>query len=392
MGHVGAWHWDAKTNDHTGVNVRQWFPAGLHTLELSGRSNGHAIDKLALFNYDQLTLSPNDLDTRSGTPQASVDGNTIDLNSDPSNATIVPAGVNYTPGECKDDTVALPAIADILFSEGSVFNQGPINFAPQPAKAFLRFDTRAVTNIESATLEITVVDGVGDAEIEYALLDSTVWEEIDIALDPSPLPVLQLATAGRRWVSGTRYSVELPAADLESGLPGLSISALSAEAWLSMAPREDSLQMPLLLLKGSGDFCANYRAAVAASNPEATELTSNPEEVTDPQAIAETVAEEAEPTESVAEPVSTEVVESTSTAESPVSTSTPGSQSEATSNPEASEPAADPRPVQSPAPLVTPTSDKAAQGGSGGGSFGLLFLCSLLAGGIIRRVKGVRYT
>ena len=387
MGHVGAWYWDAKTNDHTGVNVRQWFPAGLHTLEISGRSSGHAIDKLALFKYDQLTLSPNDLDSRSGTPQASVDGNAVALNrADSSAATVVPAGVNYTPGECLDDTLALPAIADILFSEGSVFNQGPLNFAPQPARAFLRFDTRAVTNIESAALEITVVDGEGDAEIEYALLDSAVWEEIDITLDPAPQSVLQLATAGRRWVSGTRYSVELPAADLQSGLPGLSITALSSNAWLSMAPREDSLQMPLLLLRGSGDFCANYRAAVAASNPESNEVASNPEQDPVPQTAP------LEPTETASEPVSTEGVVPTAIVEPVDSTPNQASPTEATSNSDASDPTVDPRPVESVAPLVNPSSDKTAQGGSGGGSFGLLFLCSLLTGGIIRRVKGGRYT
>jgi len=362
MGHAGAWFWDAKTNDHTGVNVRQYFPAGLHTLEISGRSNGHAIDKMALFKYDQLALSPNDLDSRSGTPQASIDGNAAAIiSADSSGATVVPGGLNYTPGECTDGTLALPAIADILLTEGNVFNPLALNFAPQPAKALLRFDTSAATNVESAALEITVDDGAGDAEIEYSLLDSTVWEEIDITVDPPPQPVLQLATVSQKWVSGTRYSVELPAGDLQSGLLGLSVTAVSSRAWLSMASRENSLQMPLLLLRGSGSFCDDYRSALAGSNLESMETPSIQQPV------------ESAPNDELVEPSVNQDTTVSGSAQS---------SGESTNNNQGS--------AENMALQGNAVTETLPQGGSGGGSMDLLFLWSLLAGGIMRRVRGVR--
>ncbi|MCI5064623.1 DUF5060 domain-containing protein, partial [bacterium] len=49
-----TWSWDAKTVDNVGRPVRQYFSAGTHTMEVSGRSNGHCIDRIALYKYDSV--------------------------------------------------------------------------------------------------------------------------------------------------------------------------------------------------------------------------------------------------------------------------------------------------------------------------------------------------
>ena len=278
MGHHGAWFWDAKVVDHVGANVRQFFDAGTHTMEISGRSNGHAIDKMALFKYEDLELSPNDLDARSGTPQASIDGNAAIVDSpESSGATVVTSGLQYTPGECVNGTLALPALADLHVLNGGLFNQPALAFAPQPAVTLLRFDTSSVGAVNTASLEMTIDSGQSDAPIEFALLDDNDWQETDSALDPAPEYVLQLALADRNWTAGTRYSVALPAEQLASGIVNMSVAATMPSAPLTMASRENSLQMPLLVLKGNGNFCENYQSAVSTLNVESTELPTEQE-------------------------------------------------------------------------------------------------------------------
>lgn len=277
MGHHGAWFWDARVNDHVGANARQFFSAGTHVMEVSGRSNGHAIDKMALYRYESLELSPNDLDVRSGTPQSSIDGNaaiSAVTNTDTGVVMEVLSGVRYTPGECSDGTLAIPAVADVHLRDGGLVNTNSLDVAPQTATALMRFDTSIVPQFDSAALEVSVGLGNGNATLEYALLDSTAWQESDAALDPAPQYVQQLALAEREWASGTRYSIPLNTQNLQGSVVNMSIVAVASDVALSLASREDSLEMPLLLLRGTGDFCETYRANVATLNPEAGETGS----------------------------------------------------------------------------------------------------------------------
>jgi len=50
MNKGGQWHWDAKTSDNDGHIIFAVFDeAGDYTIEISGRSKGHGIDKFLLF-------------------------------------------------------------------------------------------------------------------------------------------------------------------------------------------------------------------------------------------------------------------------------------------------------------------------------------------------------
>ncbi len=51
------WSWSAKTVDNVGRPIRQFFSAGDHVIEISGRSRGHAIDRLVMYRYDQIRYS-----------------------------------------------------------------------------------------------------------------------------------------------------------------------------------------------------------------------------------------------------------------------------------------------------------------------------------------------
>ncbi len=300
MGHHGAWFWDAKVNDHVGANVRQFFPAGTHVMEVSGRSNGHAIDKIALYRYESLELSPNDLDIRSGTPQSIIDGNAanaVSVNNDPRAVSEIPLGLQYTPGECTNGTLALQPVADVHLLNGGLLNTGSLEVSPLVATTLMRFDTSIAPKFDTAELELTVIDGDQPATIEYALLDGTGWAESDSALDPAPQYVLQLALEQRTWNSNTRYSIPLSAGNLQSDIINMSIAAVSAEGGLTVASRENSQQMPLLVMRGSGDFCETYRANVTALGAEAVEMESTSTGATDDTTAAGTESGESMQTE-----------------------------------------------------------------------------------------------
>jgi len=278
MGHHGAWFWDAKINDHVGANVRQFFSEGIHVMEVSGRSNGHAIDKIALYRYESLDLSPNDFDVRSGTPQSSIDGNNVDVAtaaSGPSVVSEIPLGLQYTPGECTNSTLALQPVADIHRFNGELFNTASLKVSPMTASTLMRFDTTHVPVFNTAELELTVINGDQTATIEYALLDDTRWAESDSALDPAPQYILQLAQEQRLWKSNTRYSIPLSTDSLQSKLVNMSIAPAAnqpaTDNGVTLASRESSLEMPLLVVRGSANFCDTYRANVAALGVEAGE-------------------------------------------------------------------------------------------------------------------------
>jgi len=58
----GQWSWSTKTVDNVGKPIRQYFSAGDHTIEISGRSHGHAIDRIVMFRYAEISYSQNKFD------------------------------------------------------------------------------------------------------------------------------------------------------------------------------------------------------------------------------------------------------------------------------------------------------------------------------------------
>jgi len=63
---LGRWSWTSKTVDHVGKPIRQYFSKGTHTIEVSGRSFGHAIDRITLYRYQDVTFSESVFNALSG--------------------------------------------------------------------------------------------------------------------------------------------------------------------------------------------------------------------------------------------------------------------------------------------------------------------------------------
>jgi len=72
MNQLNQWSWSAKTVDNVGKSVRQFFTEGDHVIEVSGRSRGHAIDRIVLFRYADISFSSGAFDAFSASD--TVDG------------------------------------------------------------------------------------------------------------------------------------------------------------------------------------------------------------------------------------------------------------------------------------------------------------------------------
>ena len=72
QGHLNEWSWDAKTVDFVGNPIRQFFSAGEHVMQISGRSFGHAIDRIALYRYEDMNFDPSRFDNL---PESARSGN-----------------------------------------------------------------------------------------------------------------------------------------------------------------------------------------------------------------------------------------------------------------------------------------------------------------------------
>ncbi len=69
MSTLNKWVWQSSTVDNVGRPLRQYFSAGDHTIQISGRSSGHAIDRIALYRYDDVNFSASLFD---GLPDSSL--------------------------------------------------------------------------------------------------------------------------------------------------------------------------------------------------------------------------------------------------------------------------------------------------------------------------------
>ena len=68
MNQKNRWFWGSFTVDFVGRPIRQYFSAGEHTMQISGRSSGHAIDRIALFAYNDVSFSESRFDSLGQSP------------------------------------------------------------------------------------------------------------------------------------------------------------------------------------------------------------------------------------------------------------------------------------------------------------------------------------
>lgn len=80
MNTLNKWAWQSATVDNVGRRLRQYFSAGEHTLQISGRSNGHAIDRIALFHYADVNFTESRFNAMA--QSSTVDGSAPEVQDD----------------------------------------------------------------------------------------------------------------------------------------------------------------------------------------------------------------------------------------------------------------------------------------------------------------------
>ena len=317
----GSWSWNASTVDHDAMPIRQFFSQGDHTLEISARSLGHAIDQIALYRYPDVNYSPQIANNWELSQFVAFDG-TITAPSDPEENPDPPEETPDPPepvalinlalapddwqdlqnNQCVSNTLALPASDAVMFDpsdSNAGFASGIFATVSQGSSALLlKFDTSLVPVASTAVLEYSTGEDVSDGELRYALGSHSDWQSDDGADTLPPDFLLELGRASGGWETTSRYHSSILATALASGNNTLIISSETESEPLSIFAEPGSDLAPRLLLTGGTDFCTNWQANVDASNepvdpPEEineqteTEVPEEPEETVEPEVEVE---------------------------------------------------------------------------------------------------------
>lgn len=292
MGEAGVWSWSARTVDEHAETVRQFFSQGDHTLEISGRSNGHAIDRIALYRYADVNFDPG----LNGTlPLSSYlqEGSMVDPNPliTPSPETTLAERVNATPIAantsesdqplCTANTLTLSAGKWATLntqSEPPGYNTNALTLEAGEHSVLIQYDLSAVPGMTSAHLEYTNDGSISNGTVNVFLASHNNWP--NEAPNSPPDALLTVAEAKGGWESRTRYSTQLDAASLPQGVMTLLLSLAEGSDPLEIDSSSGNRVRPRLVIGGNNNFCTDWATNVAANT------TGNPVDPQEPTAPA----------------------------------------------------------------------------------------------------------
>ena len=285
MNDLGIWSWATKTVDGEGLPLRQHFSAGDHTLEISGRSTGHAIDRVVLLSYETRGNRPETLDALpvsttsggSGTPgggdEGGDEGGGDDGDDDPTGDDgYAPVNASHVEpesetavenlGQCVDERLVLTPVADVHEEDGDYADEEALTFGGDD-RALLKFDLRAVPAPAHAALRFTPLVTL-ESGVAFALGAHAEWPDDTAAPDF----LASLGDAEARWEAGVRHESELDASLFQPELQTLLMSAASGADPFSLASSEDPETGPRLVLVGESGFCAAHDQRLAEIEAE----------------------------------------------------------------------------------------------------------------------------
>ena len=283
MNKLGSWTWRSVTVDHVGNDIRQYFERGDHTIEISGRSKGHAIDKIALYRYEDVGATQNQIDQWSLSQIVQGDGTVvtpIDIDPD-DNSGIQPVELvnviqidDQQPaqimGECSANTLTLPASNTAIFNptdSNSIYrNDERLIVSPVTASALFLFDLSLIPPSSSASLEYRVGETDTNGSIRLSIGSNSDWADENAEPTVQPYAMTELAVASGGWSADASYRTSLASELLTTGLNTFILSSDQGTDSLSIVSATDAEHAPSLILSGEDDFCANWQASIDAQN------------------------------------------------------------------------------------------------------------------------------
>lgn len=316
MNQRNAWSWRTVTVDFVGEPIRQHFTAGDHTLQISGRSKGHVIDRFALYKYDQVNFNDGVFTNAPQSPHTGDDLNVVSVMPEPEPepqpapepqpepqpepepepepepqpepqpepdstqnvpadnaneetvATDVPAVQPWQipanlseAGECSDGVISLSPLNAININNNQIGDSGDL-LVDGGQSALLKFDLSAVpATATSAALTMNVGADSGEGALLISAGSHSDWDDTDASLLPDVSHFI--GSFSGAWSEGTRYGFSfdhtLIASDsatlvlaMEQGANGISVVSVGSN------------DEPRLQLAGPDTFCADYDANLAA--------------------------------------------------------------------------------------------------------------------------------
>lgn len=285
MGEADVWSWSARTVDQQARPVRQFFTQGEHTVEISGRSNGHAIDRIALYRYEDVSFDPGLNGTlplsqyRQGNDSL-VDPNPIVIPQPESllderiNAT--PTGVNTHQSDesmCTANTLTLPAVQSASLDQINQYELDTLVLQADLSRVLLSFDLSALPLFSAAELHYANAGENSNGSIDIYLGSHNDWPDDNPANAPSAQ--VKIASAQGGWAAGTQYASELDPTLLPLDEASLLLSLTTGSDTLKLAGASDPFATARLVITGDNDFCADWAANVVQGNSDSAPIPDN---------------------------------------------------------------------------------------------------------------------
>ena len=293
MNTIGNWTWSTRTVDHVGEPLRQYFAQGDHTLEISGRSIGHAIDRITLYRYEDIDFSDSAVNrwelssvvTGDGTvvsPEVITEPQDPDPDTTPPVVPVVRENLyiadlgwqDQANNQCIDNTLTLPASmtlsVDSADPESDYNSAGYLTISAGESSVLMKFDLSLVPPANTTVIEYTTGLQASNGTIHYSLGSHSDWQEGSGSGVQQPDVMVALSQASGGWDAQTRHQSTVPSDLLAQGNNTIIMSSSVAESEpLDIFALSSSDLIPRLLLSGGDNFCRDWQANVTALNAPA---------------------------------------------------------------------------------------------------------------------------
>ena len=311
---LGQWSWGANTEDHVNggsAQLRQYFSAGVHYLQISGRSTDHAVDRMILVNKDMrgfaasiMDIAPeseripsesqseNSSEEENGTDEAveSGDGETVESgngetveNSDSeeaANETSTNLIVDWLaaaeapePNVCQSGVLSVALSNQAYVNGGTLTDSGELRVDGVSRTTLLGFSLQDVPpSVASAHLEITIGEDNGHGTLMLGLGSHNDWQVGQSADNVPDISALINEYAGA-WESSNRHALPIDPSLLNDETVSILLSMQSGANDMSIVADDESLA-PTLVLNGDSAFCDQFnanRSAREAASESSTE-------------------------------------------------------------------------------------------------------------------------
>lgn len=330
MNGLNAWTWSVATVDHVNEPIRQYFDAGDHTFEISGRSAGHAIDRIVLFQYETIAFGHGKFEGYTESSKINADPNpnpvpepepepepepTPEPEPEPEPETPRDDWSFSESGQeantCIGNELSLAASANTQVNGTTIVTGEELKIDGAGQQSLLKFDLSLLPGTtESAALRFNIGADSGDGSILLSTGSHSDWQESDDTLSAGPDPSVSLGEFDGIWTTQKHYALPFDHTLLSRSDETVIMAMSAGSNDLSILSRTNAKD-PRLVFTGSTGFCAEYEQLLEEKLLNETPM--EPEPIQEPEVV---VVPEPESTQEPQTTTQTDTTNSTDTKKS----------------------------------------------------------------------------